>query len=63
MPELPESVPRGPFIAACVLVLLGFLAVLFAGGSGIIIWVGALLVLAGGGIGAKLGFDLWKATE
>lgn len=63
MPELPESVPKGPFIAACVLLLLGFLAIIFAGGSGIVIWIGALLVLIGGGIGGKLGLDLWKATE
>ncbi len=42
---------------------LGFLAVLFASGSAPVIWIGALLVLAGGAIGTKLGIDLWKATE
>lgn len=63
MPELPESVPKGPFAAAVALVLLGFIAILFAGGSAPVIWLGALLVLIGGGIGAKLGLDLWKATE
>jgi len=35
----------------------------FAGGSAPVIWIGALLVLAGVGIGGKLGLDLWKATE
>ena len=63
MSQLPESVPMVPFVAACALVLLGFIAIVFAGGSGAIIWLGALLVLAGGAIGAKLGLDLWKATE
>ncbi len=63
MPELPESVPKVPFVAACVLILLGFIAVIFAGGSVAVIWLGALLVLAGGGIATKLGVDLWKATE
>ena len=63
MPELPESVPKVPFAAACALILLGFIAIVFAGGSGIVIWLGALLVLAGGAIGGKLGLDLWKATE
>ena len=63
MPELPESVPKAPFAAACVLVLLGFGAIIFAGGSALVIWLGALLLLIGGGIGTKLGLDLWKATE
>lgn len=63
MPELPESVAKVPFVGACALVLLGFVAIVFAGGSGVVIWLGALLVLTGGGIGAKLGLDLWKATE
>ena len=63
MPELPESVPKIPFAAACALVFAGFVAIVFAGGSALVIWLGALLVLAGGGIGAKLGLDLWKATE
>ncbi len=63
MPELPESVPKVPFAAAVGLVLLGFIAIVFAGGSAIVIWLGALLVLAGGAIGTKLGLDLWRATE
>lgn len=63
MPELPESVPKVPFVAACVLLFLGFVAIIFAGGNGLIMWLGALLVLAGGAIGGKLGLDLWKATE
>jgi len=63
MPELPESVAKVPFVAACVLLLLGFVAIIFAGGNALVIWTGALLVLVGGGIGAKLGLDLWKATE
>ncbi|MEO5679797.1 MAG: hypothetical protein ABIS47_09015 [Acidimicrobiales bacterium] len=63
MPELPESVPRGLLAAGVVLVLLGALAIIFAGGSLAILAVGTLLVLAGGGIGLKLGLDLWKATE
>ncbi len=61
MPELPESVPRGPFAVAVGLLVIGFLAIIFGGGPGIVL--GSLLVLAGGGIGAKLGLDLWKATE
>ena len=63
MPELPESVPKGPFVAACVLLLVGFVAILFAGGSLVILLLAMVLVLAGGGIGLKLGYDLWKATE
>jgi hypothetical protein len=63
MPELPESVPKGPFYAACALAFLGFVAIVFAGGNALVMWVGSLLVLAALGIGAKLGLDLWKATE
>lgn len=63
MPELPESVPKVPFAVACALMLVGFVAIIFAGGNGVILLMAALLVLAGGGIGAKLGLDLWKATE
>lgn len=63
MPELPESVPKVPFVAAVVLVLVGLIAILFAGGSAVIIWPAMLLVLIGGGIGTKLGVDLWRATE
>jgi len=63
MPELPESVPIPLLVAACVLALAGFIAIVFAGGSAPIIWIGALLVLVGGGIAGKLGLDLWKATE
>ena len=63
MLELPESVPKGPFYAACVLALIGFIAIVFAAGNGLIVWTGALLVLIAGGIGTKLGLDLWKATE
>ncbi len=63
MPGLPESVPKAPFAAACVLVLIGFVAVIFASGNGLILLGAALLILAGGAIGAKLGLDLWKATE
>jgi len=63
MPELPEIVPRAPFFAACGLALVGFIAIVFAGGSAPIIWIGALLVLAGAAIGGKIGLDLWKATE
>jgi len=62
VPELPESVPKNLFVAAIVLVLVGFIVILFAGGSPII-WLGMLLVLGGGAIGTKLGLDLWKATE
>jgi len=61
MPELPESIPKVPFAGACVLIFVGFVAIIFGGGPGILI--GSVLVLAGAGIGAKLGFDLWKATE
>ena len=63
MPELPESVPKGLFVAAIVLALLGFILILFAGGSVPIIGLGMLSVLAAAGIGLKLGLDLWKATE
>ena len=63
MVELPESVPKVPFAVACALLLLGFVAILFAGGSLIILLIAMLLVLAGGGLGFKLGYDLWKATE
>jgi hypothetical protein len=63
MPELPESIPKGPFIAACAVALIGFVAIVFAGGNGLVIWIGSLLVLAGLGVGAKLGLDLWRATE
>ncbi len=61
--ELPESVPKRPFVIAVALVLLGFLAILFASGSALIIWMGAFSLLVGGAIGTKLGLDLWKATE
>ena len=61
--ELPESVPKRPFQVAVALLLLGFVAIIFAGGSLLIISIGTLLVLAGGAIGFKLGLDLWKATE
>ncbi len=63
MTALPESVPRVPFAVAVGLVVAGFLAIILASGSGLVIWLGALLVLAGGAIGGKLGLDLWKATE
>lgn len=63
MLELPESVPKRPFMVAVGLALLGFLAIVFAGGNGLIMWTGALLVLIAGAIGTKLGLDLWKATE
>ena len=63
MPELPESVPKGQFVAACVLLLVGFVAVLFAGGSLVILLVSLVFVLAGGALGLKLGYGLWKATE
>ncbi len=63
MPELPDSVAKAPFVAACALIFVGFVAIVFAGGSGLVIWIGALLVLAGAGIGGKLGLDLWRATE
>jgi hypothetical protein len=63
MVELPESVPKVQFGVAVALVLVGFVAILFAGGSVIILLVAMLLVLAGGGLGFKLGYDLWKATE
>lgn len=63
MPELPESVAKGPFVGACVLLLVGFVGIVFAGGSLVIIGIATLLVLAGAGIGLKLGLDLWKATE
>jgi len=42
--------------------VVGFLAIIFIRSvPGILI--GSLLVLGGVGIGAKLGLDLWKATE
>ena len=63
MPELPESVPKAPFVAACVLFFLGFVAIVFAGGNGLILWTGTLLVLASIAIGGKIGLDLWRATE
>jgi hypothetical protein len=63
MPELPESVPKGQFVAACALLLVGFVAVLFAGGSVVILLISLVLVLAGAAIGLKLGYGLWKATE
>jgi len=63
MPALPDNVPRGLFAAAVVLCLAGFIAIIFASGSLAILGIGTLLVLAGGGIGLKLGLDLWKATE
>ncbi len=63
MPQLPEIVPKAPFYAACGLALLGFIAIVFAGGNGLIMWLGALLVLAAGAIGTKVGIDLWRATE
>jgi len=62
MPELPDSVPKGPFVAACALLLVGFVAIIFVRSvPGIL--VGSVLLLAGAGIGAKLALDLWKATE
>ena len=61
--ELPEGVPKRPVQVAAGLLLLGFLCIIFAGGSLLIISIGTLLVLAGGAIGFKLGLDLWKATE
>ena len=61
--ELPDNVPRGMLAAAVVLCLAGFVAIIFASGSLAILGIGTLLVLAGGGIGLKLGLDLWKATE
>ncbi len=63
MAELPDNVPLPLLVAACVLALIGFIAIVFAGGSAPVIWIGALLVLAGVGIGGKLGLDVWKATE
>jgi len=63
MPELPETVPRGLFTAGVVLLFVGFIAIIFASGSLAILALGTLLVLAGAGIGLKLGVDLWKATE
>jgi hypothetical protein len=63
MPELPESVPKVPFAVAVGMVLVGLIAIVFAGGSAAIIWPSMLLVLVGGGIATKLGIDLWRATE
>jgi hypothetical protein len=61
--ELPDIVSRGLLGAACVLLLLGFIAIIFAGGSLAIMMLGMFLVLGGGGLGLKLGLDIWKATE
>lgn len=61
MPELPESVPRVLFGVAIGLAVVGSLGIIFGGGPGIIL--GSLLVLAGAGVGLKIGLDLWKATE
>ena len=63
MPELPDNIPRRLLAAAVVLCLAGFIAIIFASGSLAILGIGTLLVLAGGGLGLKLGLDLWKATE
>jgi len=63
VPELPESVPKGPFLAACGLALVGFIAILFARGNELVLLAAMVLVLAGGAIGLKLGLDWWKATE
>jgi len=63
MPELPDNIPRSLLAAAVVLCLAGFIAIIFASGSLAILGIGTLLVLAGGGLGLKLGLDLWKATE
>jgi len=61
--ELPDVVSRGLLAGACVLLLLGFIAIILASGSVIIMMIGMFLVLAGGGLGLKLGMDIWKATE
>ncbi len=63
MLELPESVPKRPVQVAIVLLLVGFIAIIFASGSLLVLSIGTLLVLAAGAIGFKLGLDLWKATE
>lgn len=63
MPELPDNIPRGLLAAAVGLAFVGFIAIIFASGSLAILGIGTLLVLAGGGLGLKLGLDLWKATE
>jgi hypothetical protein len=61
--ELPDVVSRGLLVGAGVLLLLGFVAIIFASGSLIIMMIGMFLVLGGGGLGLKLGLDVWKATE
>ena len=63
MAELPDVVSRGLLVGAGVLLLLGFVAIIFASGSLIIMMIGMFLVLGGGGLGLKLGLDVWKATE
>ena len=63
MPALPDNVPRNLFATAVVLGLAGFIAIIFASGSLAILGLGTLLVLAGGGLGLKIGLDLWKETE
>lgn len=63
MPALPDDVPRSLFVAAIVLCVAGFIAIIFASGSLAILGIGTLLVLAGAGLGLKIGLDLWKATE
>ena len=63
MPELPQTIPKGPLVAACVLMFVGFVAIIFASGNVLVLAVAALLVLGGGAIGTKIGLDVWKATE
>ena len=63
MTALPDNVPRGQFAAAVGLCLAGFIAIIFASGSLAILGIGTLLVLASGGLGLKIGLDLWKETE
>ena len=63
MPELPDVVSKGLLVGAGALLLLGFVAIIFAGGSLIIMMIGMFLVLSGGGLGLKLGLDVWKATD
>lgn len=63
MPELPDVVSKGLLAGAAALFLLGFIAIIFAGGSVLIMMIGMFLVLGGCGLGLKLGMDVWKATE